>query len=145
MMRVAFYRGTHPGLPGIYNRLVRWFMHGPYSHCELVFSDGVSASSSYMDGGVRFKSISYSSTEWDFIDLPGYDEDYARQWFDKNRGAKYDLMGNLGFVFRPITGEKGEWFCSESVAAALGIPESWRFDPNALHAALTHIFDGVVA
>ena len=53
-MRTAFYKGTRPGWQGIYSRAVRVIDRGPYSHCELVFSDGLSASASYIDGGVRF-------------------------------------------------------------------------------------------
>ena len=49
----AFYQGTRPGLPGLYNRLVRWLDRGEFSHCELVFGDGMSASASFMDHGVR--------------------------------------------------------------------------------------------
>lgn len=46
-MRAAFYRGTRPGLQGIYSRAVRWIDRGPYSHSELVFSDGLSASEGF--------------------------------------------------------------------------------------------------
>ena len=61
-MKAAFYKGTRPGLQGIYSRAVRAIDRGPYSHCELVFSDGLSASASYIDGGVRLShTISVAS------------------------------------------------------------------------------------
>src|SRR3546814_7608950 len=47
---------------GIYSRVTRLVDGGPYSHCELVFSDGLSASASFIDGGVRFKHRSEEHT-----------------------------------------------------------------------------------
>lgn len=136
-MRAAFYRGTRPGLAGLFNRLVRWWLQSSYSHVELVFSDGVAASSSFADGGVRLKAIDFDVARWDIVDLPGADEVAARQWFVANLGRPYDLLGNLGFLFRPITGARRGWFCSEAAAAALGYPEPWRYDPALLASVLT--------
>ena len=36
--RIAFYKGTRPGIAGLYNRLGRLLDHGPYSHAELVLA-----------------------------------------------------------------------------------------------------------
>ncbi len=80
-MQAAFYKATRPGLQGIYSRAVRWIDRGPYSHAELVFSDGLSASASWMDGGVRFKRIDYDPERWDFVTLPDSLEPQARAWF----------------------------------------------------------------
>lgn len=137
MMRAAFYSGTRPGLAGIYNRLVRWWTRSPYSHVELIFSTGHAASSSFADGGVRFKTINFDPTRWDFVDLPGHLERAAWEWFEEHRGQKYDLLGNLQFVIAPVREDKRKWFCSESVAAALGLPDPWRYDPGTLASALT--------
>lgn len=135
-MIIAFYKATHSGLPGIYNRGVRWWERGKYSHCELLFSDGICASSSYMDGGVRFKQIDLDITKWDFVHVPDHLESNARLWFVMHQGDRYDLMGNLHFIIGAIPNDKYKWFCSEAIAAALGIDEAWRFDPNALYAIL---------
>jgi hypothetical protein len=138
----AFYKGTHVGMPGVYNRLVRWWTRSPYSHVELIFFDDGSgdvcqaASSSYMDGGVRFKWFAFDPALWDFVDLPDSLAVPAIQWFDAHEGQGYDLLGNLHFVFGPVGGDKAKWFCSEAVAAALGIPDPSRFDPGTLYAAL---------
>ena len=135
-MKAAFYKGTRPGWQGIYSRGVRFIDRGPYSHAELVFSDGLSASDSWMDGGVRFKRIDYDPEHWDFVQLPQHLEAQAREWFDEHEGDPYDLMGNVRFIlpFLPDS-EKGS-FCSEAVAAALGFREPWRFGPNGLAAVL---------
>jgi hypothetical protein len=134
--RLALYKGTRPGLPGIYNRLVRWWTRSPYSHCELVFSDGIAASSSFADGGVRFKWIEFEPEHWDFIALPAEREEAAYAWFNAHRGQKYDLMGNLQFIIARIPSDGRKWFCSEAVAAALGISDPWRFDPATLGVVL---------
>lgn len=131
-MRAAFYKGTRPGLQGIYSRAVQLVDRGPYSHCELVFSDGLSASASYIDKGVRFKVINYHDRpdHWDIVDLPGFDEEYARNWFERRMGQGYDLPGNLRFVFGWVREGDGRWFCSEALMAALGFDDAWRMGPN---------------
>ncbi|WP_025915522.1 hypothetical protein [Herminiimonas sp. CN] len=135
-MRAAFYKSTRPGMQGIYNRLVRLGEKGPHSHCELIFSDGVAASASYMDGGVRFKQIDFNDADWDFVELPDHLEPAARQWFTDHEGQAYDLLGNARFplIFLPLSRDKS--FCSSAVASALGISGGWRFGPNALHSVL---------
>jgi hypothetical protein len=132
----AFYKGTRPGVAGIYNRLVRWWDNGAYSHCELIFSDGIAASASFMDGGVRFKKIDFDSERWDFITLMVSSESLAREWFTNHEGAKYDLVGNIRFALDFLPDNKLKWFCSEAVAASLGKAEPWRLGPNGLAAYL---------
>lgn len=137
-MRIAFYKVNRPGLQGLYSRLARWVDGGRYSHVELIFSDGVSASSSFIDGGVRFKSIDYDPEHWDFLDVPAEAELAARKWFLDHMGDGYDLIGTARFVAWFIKHNKRRWFCSEAVAAALGMPEPWRYGPCGLHAALSY-------
>ena len=139
-MRAAFYKATRPGLQGIYSRAVRWVDRGPYSHCELVFSDGQSASASWMDGGVRFKRIDYDPAHWDFIEIPAYLESAARAWFELHEGEPYDLQGNLRFAFFMVSESPDGRFCSEALAAALGLREAWRLGPNGLAALLLSIY-----
>ena len=128
--RAAFYRGTRPGLAGVYNRAVRWIDHGPYSHSELIFSDGLSGSASWMDGGVRLKRIDYDPARWDFIDLPPELEAAAGQWFIDHDGEPYDLRGNIRFLCGVVRESEKGWFCSEATMAALGFTDPWRYGPN---------------
>lgn len=137
--RAAFYRGTRPGLAGIYNRLVRWIDRGPYSHCEMIFSDGLAASASWMDSGVRFKVIEFDPEHWDFIDLPLEKEAAAREWFRDHLGEGYDLLGNLRFLFGWIKESVDRWFCSEAFAAALGMGDPWRHGPDGLAVLLKYL------
>lgn len=138
-MRAAFYRANHAGWPGVYNRLVRWWTRSPYSHVEIIFEDGLSASASYMDGGVRFKRIEFDLASWDMVELPARLERKVRDWFERHDGQPYDLLGNLHFVISPVGNEKRKWFCSEACAAALGLPDPGRFDPGTLASALALI------
>jgi hypothetical protein len=139
-MKLACYKGKRGGTAGFFDAAVRWWTRGPYSHVELVFSDGVSASSSMRDGGVRFKEIEYHPDRWDFVEIDG-DEKAARAWFTANEGARYDWLGLFGFVWRPGNGKGRRWFCSEAIAAALGMKDPWRFCPNTLSAALYRVLE----
>lgn len=136
MLRAAFYRGTRPGLQGLYSRLVRWWTRSPYSHCELVFSTGVAASASFIDNGVRYKRIDFNPAHWDFVELPEGLQGPALDWFCWHLGQPYDLPGNFHFVFALIGHDRRRWFCSEAVAAALGFIDPWRYSPGTLHSAL---------
>ena len=136
-MQVAFYKGTRPGLKGVYNWLVRKWTRSAYSHCELVVSTGRAWSASFEAGGVRSKLVDFDPPKWDLIDLPDALEPAAVAWFTAHRGAKYDLLGNLQFILAAIPHSRKRWFCSEAVAAALEIPDPWRYDPGTLAGALT--------
>ena len=137
MMQVAFYKGR----TRLFNRLVSWWLRGPYSHCELVLdtdANGLSvcASSSALDGGVRIKHMRLNPSHWDLVPVSGdvYD---AWNWLAQHAGEGYDYLGLVGFVARVLGHDKARWVCSEAVADMAGMPESWRFDPCSLWAALS--------
>jgi hypothetical protein len=128
-MKVALYKGKRGGSAGAFDAAVRWWTRGAYSHVELIFSDGMSASASARDGGVRFKFIDYHPDRWDFVEIDG-DEEYARAFFEKRVGLGYDYFGLFGFVWRPHSGSALLWFCSEIVMGALKFDDPWQFNPN---------------
>jgi hypothetical protein len=128
-MKVALYKGKRGGFAGAFDAAVRWWTRGAYSHVELIFSDGMSASASSRDGGVRFKDIEYHPDRWDIIEIEA-DEEYARAFFEKRVGLKYDYFGLFGFVWRPHSGSALLWFCSEIVMGALKFDDPWQFNPN---------------
>ncbi len=132
-MRLAFYKGR----TRLFNRAVSWWTHGPYSHTELILGnemDGtlVCASSSCVDGGVRFKNMALDDNHWDVMEIRG-DSLAAYNWFMAHTGLPYDVLGLAGFVGRRGLDDKNKWFCSEACAAALGMEEPWRYDPNTLY------------
>lgn len=138
----AFYKGVRPGPAGLYNRLGRFLDRGPYSHCEMIFSKGISGSASYVDNGVRFKAIGYSSVgAWDFLPLPSELEGNAFAWMLQHEGLKYDILGNLRFATNFARDSSNKWFCSESIMAMSGFPEAYRFGPSGGATMLQHHFN----
>jgi hypothetical protein len=99
----------------------------------------MAASSSFLDGGIRFKRIEFNPDHWDFVDIQG-DEVAARQWFIDHEDEGYDVFGITGFVLGFISDSKDRYSCAESIAAALGYPEPWRFSPAILHAVVSNKF-----
>lgn len=87
-------------------------------------------------GGVRFKRIALNPEHWDWVRVD-LDPVAAAQWFRAHEGELYDWQLILGFVSWLIPQKSQRWTCSESVAAALGLPEdeAWRFDPCNLYRA----------
>jgi hypothetical protein len=137
-MRIALWKGTDPGFAGILDRASRWWTSGPYSHCEVIFSDGWTGTASAADKGVALVQRPegyYDPKDWDFIDLEG-DELAVRAWYKLHRGLPYDLLGDFGFVWRPIRGDGGAYFCSEAFGAAFRWPDSWQFSPNQVASVL---------
>ena len=141
MFRAAFYKGIRPGLEGIYSRAVHWWTRSPYSHCEFIFQDGLSGSASFIDGGVRFKSISYNPDHWDFIDLPNEWENEIRLKFATKEGFGYDILGNFGFIFPSFDNTKNKYFCSEIMADCMGIEKPELFYPGVLYYSLKQVME----
>lgn len=138
-MRAAFYKDNRR----LFNKFTEWWDNGIHTHMELVFSDGISASSSFSEGGVRFKKIEFNENKWSFIELPSnlFDEQYARWWFKTNLGRKYDVAGLLRFAADPMKDDRTRFFCSEACLSALDIKEAWRFTPNSAHILLSSIVE----
>jgi uncharacterized protein YycO len=141
-MKVAFLRSNGAGVESLFSRAVKWWTRGPFWHCELIvdqFGGHASVmSSSLSDGGVR-ASVIRLNDDWEVVDVPATPEQRERAllWFAAHNGEPYDIRGLFGFVVRRIKGEKGKWFCSESIAAAFGYEDPWRFDPNTLYTMLS--------
>lgn len=133
-MKFAFYKGNATLL----DRLIRWWMRGPYAHVEAILDqseDGTYTIASSVPGiGIRIAiNQTLASTDWDIVDGPG-DPGAARAWFEARDGAPYDYVGLFGFIVRPATGDdRGKWWCSEACLEAIGFTGAWRFDPNAMY------------
>lgn len=135
-MRLALYRGPAPSLSLQLGHIVtRVATLSAYSHCELEI-DGICHSSSIRDGGVRAKVIDLASGHWDVFTVSG-DAPAARAWFDAHDGQPYDWTGVGDIFLRWIPKQPGHWFCSESIAAALGLPDPSTLSPQGLLSALT--------
>lgn len=127
-MKLAMYKGKGK----IGNAIIRWWTKSNYSHCEIVIDD-YCYSSSLMDGGVRKKSINLDPDKWDLIDLDVFSESQVLYYFEKTKGNKYgwlDLLINQ--LFNKADNRSKSDFCSEWIAAALGIPDSVIHSPKTL-------------
>lgn len=145
-MRAAFFKGTKPGLAALFDIGVREWEAGSYAHVELILSDGRACSSTFLEGGVRIApagSIDFNDKDWDFLDIVGLDEAAALAWFEQNAGAKYDVWGDAHFVLGFIHQNAKQFFCNESIGAALGFEQPWRFDPNSFYYALKRVMQAV--
>jgi hypothetical protein len=142
IMKLASYKGTRRGYKGLFNRLIRWWTNSIYSHNELIFNNGISASSSGSDGGVRFKTIEYDLTKWNIftLDIPVEQQDQAWRWFCEHKGQSYDYLGLLGFVWRRGTQDKKKWFCNESIGASLGLLNPDLFTPGQFHDVMKEMY-----
>lgn len=130
--RIAFLKRSN----NWFSRLIQWWERGPYSHCELVFSDGATASATVHDDGIYVGRRKMVESDWDFIELPAHLEADARKWFEEHKGKAYDYLGDISFVLDFIPASRDKWFCSRACAEALGLVEPWRYGPNALAATI---------
>jgi len=136
---IWFYKGTRRGFAGNYNRFAKAFLRGRFTHMEIQYSDGISASSSFTDGGIRFKMIEYDLRKREFVPLPLEWESDSRAWFTKMKGRPYDPWAVLRFVFPFIAQSEYSFECVEAVVASLHFAEGWRLDPIMAHAVFTRI------
>lgn len=118
MVKLAFYKGNGKTL----DRLIRWWTKGQYSHCELVFSDGMFFSADAWSNKVRYEKVYANPDNWDFVDvvMTRREELAVRAWCDSQNGKKYDYVGILFAQILPLSIDMpSTWFCSEICVAAL--------------------------
>ena len=116
-MQIWFYKAEYGDWC---DKFISWGTGGPYSHVELVFSDGECFTSSPRDGGVRFKTIPLSD-KWTVIDIGNKEKEAAvKECCRKQLGKKYDWLGafGCGIGLSWLTSED-KWFCSEIVGFIL--------------------------
>ena len=138
-MKVAFQKNDHSFFAG----LIRWWTRSPYSHCELLFDDGVMFSSHIAQHGTRFWTPGIlSANVWDVYHIPTtLEEDIrVRAFCGSELGCSYDWIGILFSQFIRLQREHPrKWFCSEICAAALqkvGLltgAKPCTFSPGKLH------------
>ena len=138
MLYLASYKGIRPGLHGIVNRVIRWATKSIYSHSEICignpFNGPARCISSVGGEGVRVKIMQLSPDKWDLIALPHVSEVEAWKFAMEHKGRPYDLIGCVRSVLPFVSREHAQkWFCSEVVAAIIGLEEPWRMHPGVLH------------
>ncbi len=117
-MKIAFYLAKNGDF---YDWIISLVTFSKYSHCEIVFSDGMCASSSIRDGGIRFKEIDVNSGNWDVFELSNaIDEKTVRDWFVNNDADSYDLFAAVLSVLNINAYREDKKFCSQACGLALG-------------------------
>jgi hypothetical protein len=94
-------------------------------------------SSSGRDGGVRSKVMVLKPAHWDLVQL-AIDADGPADFIRSRIGARYDYTGLLlSHVLAFGRHDEDRWFCSEIIAAALGLPNPQRLSPQLLFDVVT--------
>jgi hypothetical protein len=137
-MYLAFYKGLKDINPkaDIVDYLICKWTKSIYSHVEIVFSTGISFSSSPRDGGCRYKAIVYDDAIWDYIDLSisKQYEDNIMKFCNSQNGKGYDWTGIfLSQIFPLDISEPNKWTCSELVAKCLNYKKPSQYNPGNIY------------
>jgi hypothetical protein len=130
-MQLLFYKGKYGNF---WDKFICLVTSSQYSHVEASFSINSEGyhycwSSSPRDGGVRQTRILVDD-HWDILNIPNISE----QIFIQEKGKQYDYVGLIGTVIQvPWFSRQRKWFCSEIVAEALGLKDSWKYSPEDLY------------
>lgn len=118
MIKIAFYKGEGR----IFDKLIRWWTKGKYSHCEIVFMDGLWYGADAWNNEVRYAYFLPDPANWDMIEisLAPKEELLVRAWCDSKVGKGYDYLGLIlsQVIFLGIDCAN-RWFCSELCVEAL--------------------------
>lgn len=114
---VLFFKGKGT----VMDSLIRWWTNSKYSHCEILFDNGlIFSADAWNSKAVRYTS-KFTLDNWDVISIPLNEAtvNYIKMWCDDRVGMKYDWTGVLRFVLPILPQIETRWFCSELCGAAL--------------------------
>lgn len=117
-MQIIFYKAEYGGF---LDKFISWCTNGPFSHCELLFSDGVCFSSSPRDNGCRFKKIHILPERWVHLPIETTKESEIFELCKLEEGKKYDWFGAFGFIIPFLSASDNRWFCSELCSHMINI------------------------
>lgn len=122
MIRIAFYKSQYGDM---LDKFISLVTNSPYSHCEIVFSNGLCVSSSMRDKGIRFKYIKSIGTtnHWDIFELKNLNvtENEIKAYFLKHCDEPYDYLGAIGSALKKDWNNVNKKFCSLAIAQSLNI------------------------
>lgn len=133
-MKLAFYKAKHGNF---IDAIVSFFIRSKYSHVEIVFSDGLCASASPREKGVRFKRINLDNGKWDLYDINEnvLDEKEVKIWFFRHLGESYDTLGAIGSGIGIPLYSKHKKFCSLCLAILFDL-DNINLNPETLRKTL---------
>jgi hypothetical protein len=119
-MVIAFQKND----PNLFPKLIRWWTKSPYSHCEIIFTNGLTFSADCNSTGIRtkFKTSNHNTVDWDFVKIPVDAETEAKlfRWATTEAGCLYDFVGIVFTQILPLSFQNPWWwFCSELCTAFL--------------------------
>jgi hypothetical protein len=118
-MKIAFYKAKNGTKLDV---VVATVSLSEYSHCEIVFDDGMCASSSIRDGGIRFKRIKLDTGHWDIFELnTDISEKSIRYWFSIYEDNTYDWLGAAMSSIGINCSSEDKKYCSYACAFVLGL------------------------
>lgn len=136
-MKIAFRKNATK----INSKLICWWTSSIYSHCEIVFENGLSFSADIEVMKTRFKTVVYDPNEWDIITIP-IERIVEYKVYDfclDEDNCGYDLYGMICTQVLYLSFESPYWwFCSELAYKCLQIagliPDtiSYEVDPGKL-------------
>ena len=107
-MKVIFWKKKSSFI----SRLIMCWTNSQYSHCELLFSDGVRFGINSNFNAKFYKDTDYEN--WDVLEIKGGDEEKVKYSCNEIIGCKYDWVGVIFSQIFPFGWEsKTKWFCSE--------------------------------
>lgn len=121
MVKFIFYKANSAKTNKWLHKLIAWRTHGPYSHCEIYFTDSkLRFSADIQTNKCRFKPLqSIDPQHWDTIDT-NLDGNLVFSMCNKYKGAKYDLFGIIfNFILPLNTHDRKNYFCSEVMVKVL--------------------------
>lgn len=147
-LTLAFYKGRgHTLADRFQDMVIRWATWSAYSHVELIVGqtqhghETVCLSASGRDNGVRERVILLRPESWDLVELaiPQVHVNRAASFIRGRIGARYDLLGAVTspWSWLPKMGRSDRWFCSEIIAAALGMEAPEKVSPQLLFEVAT--------
>lgn len=121
MMRIAFRIGDPEDR---IDKAIAFITRSKCYHCELIFSDNVTASASPSDGGTRFTTIKNLNDpeKWKIFELDWInreEEQLIREFCNREDGCKYDWWALFLGPFIAIANSTDKWFCTEYCLQAL--------------------------
>ena len=146
MVKLAFHKGGK----SFYERAIKLWTLGPYSHVEIIIDD-VSFSSVPGIGTRYLLSPQMAFGDWDYLDvkMDSLERAHVWNWCMSEMGCGYDWKG---IFFAQILGlnrdDPEKWFCSEFCTRALQIGGYYKdltpdkMSPNSLYRYLkNHVYD----
>lgn len=144
MITLAFYKGRGTSWQQrVQDWVIRVATGGQYSHVELIEGSAdfnsvqLCLSSSGRDGGVREKRMKLDPAKWDLVEMR-VDAVRPAAFIRDRIGRRYDYPA---LIFSQLLAlgrhEPNRWFCSEIIAASLGLDQPHRFSPQMLFEVVT--------